>query len=103
MHIAQDIYHKAEDEFQSRIALAVLAGMKNAGIKQAMQTLVISSADLDTARHLQIPLNSSTAEARCVVTGHKRRVLYVGEITYRGDCVRINIELKGGLRPLRRQ
>ena len=103
VHIAQDIYHKAEDEFQSRIALAVLVGMKNAGIKQAMQTLVISSADLDTARHLQIPLNSPTAEARCVVTDHKHRVLYVGEITYRGDCVRINIELKGGVRPLRRQ
>jgi GntR family transcriptional regulator len=103
VHIARDIYERAEDQFQSRIALAVLAGMKNAGIKKAMQTLVISSADLETAQHLQIPLNSPTAEARCVVTGHKRRVLYIGEITYRGDCVRINIELKGGVRSLRRQ
>lgn len=101
VHVARDLYEQAEDEFQKRIALAVLADLKDAGITKAKQTLEIGSADLETAQYLQIPLNSPTAEARCVVTGHRRRVLYLGEITYRGDCVRINIELKGGVRALR--
>jgi GntR family transcriptional regulator len=101
VHIARDLYERCEAEFQKRVALAVLADMKDAGIRKATQTLEIGSADLDTAHYLRIPLNSPTAEARCVVTGHKRRVLYLGEITYRGDCVRINIELKGAVRASR--
>ena len=41
-------------------------------------------------------LNAPTAEARCVVTDAAGMVIYVGEITYPGDCVRLNIELIGG-------
>jgi GntR family transcriptional regulator len=103
VHLAQDIYERGADQFEKRIALAVLADLKNAGIKKAMQTIVISSADLETAQHLQIPLNSPIAEARCVVTDRKQRVIYLGEITYRGDCVRLNIELKGKVRTRRGQ
>ena len=40
------------------------------------------------------PVQSApTAEARCIVTDTDNVVIYVGEITYRGDVVRLNIEL----------
>jgi GntR family transcriptional regulator len=43
-------------------------------------------------------LNAPTAEARCVVTDKAGVVIYIGEITYPGDCVRLNIQLIGGER-----
>ena len=45
--------------------------------------------------NLGIALNAPTAEARCVVADASGTVIYVGEITYPGDCVRLNIELIG--------
>jgi GntR family transcriptional regulator len=72
--------------------------MKDAGIARAHQTLAIGAADIETARHLGIGLNAPTAEARCVVTDKDGVVIYVGEITYPGEYVRMNIELIGGER-----
>ena len=59
----------------------------------AHQTLTISAADVETARHLEIAMNAPTAEARIVVTDGDEVVIYVGEVTYPGDVVRLNIEL----------
>jgi GntR family transcriptional regulator len=35
----------------------------------------------------------ATAEARCIVTDKDDVVIYVGEFTYPGDYVKLNIEL----------
>ena len=67
--------------------------MKGVDIAHAHQTLTISAADVETARHLEIAMNAPTAEARCVVTDHDEVVIYMGEVTYPGDVVRLNIEL----------
>jgi GntR family transcriptional regulator len=96
VHVAGHIHARAEQVFASRPALAVLSEMNDLEILRAHQTLAIGAADMDTARHLGIALNAPTAEARCVVTDASATVIYVGEITYPGDCVRLNIELIGG-------
>jgi GntR family transcriptional regulator len=95
VHVAQHIYDRAPRQFSSRIALVVLAELKGIEISRAHQTLTIGAADVDTARHLGIALNAPTVEARCVVTDADGVAIYVGEITYRGDCVRLRIELIG--------
>jgi len=93
VHIAKHLYAKASKQFSSRVALAVLSEMKGAAIARAHQTVVVGAADIETARHLGIALNAPTAEARCVVSDKNGMVLYIGEITYPGDYVRLNIEL----------
>jgi GntR family transcriptional regulator len=93
VHVARHIHAKAAKAFASRVALAVLSETKGLAIARARQTVVVGAADLDTAQHLGIALNSPTAEARCVVTDTDGVVIYVGEITYPGDYVRLNIEL----------
>ena len=40
------------------------------------------------------PVNAPVAEVRRVFTGPKRRVIYLGEVTYRGDFVHMEIDLK---------
>ena len=72
--------------------------MQDLEISRAHQTLLIGAADMETARHLGITINAPTAEARCVVADAAGVVIYVGQITYPGDCVRLNIELIGSER-----
>jgi GntR family transcriptional regulator len=96
VHIAKHVHAKAPRLFSSRVALAVLSEMKDVAIARAHQTVVVGAADVEIARHLGIALNSPTAEARCVVTDKAGIAIYVGEITYPGDYVRLNIELIGG-------
>ncbi|MBV9567479.1 MAG: GntR family transcriptional regulator [Hyphomicrobiales bacterium] len=93
VHIAKEIYTRAPKRFAARPALAVLAEMKGVPIAHAHQTLSISAADVETARHLEIAISAPTAEARCVVTDANDVVIYAGEVTYPGDVVRLNIEL----------
>ena len=48
----------------------------------------------EVARHLEIAVNAPVAEVRRVFTGPKRRVIYLGEVTYRGDFVHVEFDLK---------
>ncbi|MDX1513482.1 MAG: GntR family transcriptional regulator [Gammaproteobacteria bacterium] len=98
VHIASDIYKRGRRAFRSRTALPVLVGLKGVNIARAHQTLVIGTADTETAAHLQIPLNAPTAEAHCIVVDVAGVVIYVADIIYRGDCVKLDIDLlnRGG-------
>jgi GntR family transcriptional regulator len=93
VHIAQHVYAMAPETFAHRVALAVLTEIEGLEISRAHQTLAIGAADVETARHLEIGLNAPTAEARCVVADADGTIIYVGEITYPGEHVRLNIEL----------
>lgn len=95
VHIAQALYRKAPKRFASHPALAVLAQMNGRAIARAHQTLSVGAADVETARHLRLPLNAPTVEAHCVVTDRAGVAIYVGEIVYRGDVVHLDIELIG--------
>ena len=98
VHVARHIYARDPQLFTARAALAIIAEMEDLEILRAHQTLLIGAADMETARNLGIALNAPTAEARCVVADGDGVVIYIGEITYPGDCVRLNIELIGGKR-----
>ena len=60
----------------------------------ARQLLTISTADLEVARHLETHLNAPVAEVRRVFTDPERRVIYLAEVTYRGDFVHMEMDLK---------
>lgn len=93
VHVARDLYERAPEDFQSHTALSVLVEMEDVAIAQAHQTLVIGSADTEIAGLLRVPLNAPTAEAHCVVVNEAGVAVYVAEITYRGDCVKLDINL----------
>lgn len=95
VHVDTGLFERAEKAFRSRVALAVLAELPGLSIARAHQTLQIGAADIELAGHLDIDLGAPTAEARCVVTDDAGRVVYLGEIVYRGDCVKLDIELIG--------
>jgi GntR family transcriptional regulator len=93
VQLAKDIYERDPPAFRHHAALPIVAGMKGVKIASARQTLVIGSADPEIAGLLGVPLNAPTAEARCVVVDRRGIAIYVADIIYRGDCIRLETTL----------
>ncbi len=96
LHLAKDIYDRAPAEFAERTALPVLAGLKGIKVRDAHQTIVIGNADPQTADYLKIALGAPTAECRLVVIDDQGVAIYVADITYRSDVVKLHIDLLDG-------
>jgi GntR family transcriptional regulator len=96
LHLARDVFDCAPKEFREHPALPILASMDALRIKNAHQTLVISGADPETADLLKVGLGAPTAECRCIVVDEHDRAIYVANITYRSDCIRLHMRLLDG-------
>ena len=95
VHLARDVFDRARKAFRDHPALPVLASLDDLRIKNAHQTLVISGADPETADLLKIGLGSPTAECRCLVIDEHDRAIYVANIIYRSDCIKLHMDLFG--------
>lgn len=93
VHLERRLHDRDPKAFRSRTALPVLAALNRENIERAHQSLVIGSADLTTASLLKVPLSTPTAESRCVVIDRNGIAIYVADIVYRNDCVKLHIEL----------
>ena len=98
LHLARHIYERDPDAFRTHTALPILASFDDLKIANAHQTLVIGSADTEVAGLLEIALNAPTAECHCVVVDAQGVAIYVAEIIYRGDCVKLHIDLLDNVR-----
>jgi GntR family transcriptional regulator len=94
IYLDERIFRKYPKRFRKETVIPILKDLRDPRIKSARQTLTIGTADLEAARLLQIPLNSPVAEVRRVFTTADRTVIYLGEVTYRGDFVRIDMDLR---------
>ncbi len=88
------VFARHPGRFRRETVIPLLMSMASVKIATARQVLTISTADLEVARHLGIAVNAPTAEVRRVFTGPKRRVIYLGEVTYRGDFIHVEFDLK---------
>lgn len=88
------VFSLAPDRFRNETVIPVLLTLPGVEIARARQTLTIGMADVEMAELLAVPVNSPTAEVRRVFTAPDGTVIYLGEVTYRGDFVRLEIELK---------
>jgi GntR family transcriptional regulator len=95
LHLAKDIYDRDPESFRKHAALPIVASMKEVEIASAHQALVIGSADPETAQLLGLPLNAPIAEAHCVVIDGRGIAIYVADIIYRGDCIKLETTLFG--------
>jgi GntR family transcriptional regulator len=81
-------------QFRRQPILPILQQVAGARIGKARQTLTIGTADVEMAALLQIPLNAPVANVLRVALDHDGTIVYVGEGIYRGDAVRLEIELR---------
>ena len=92
VHLARRVYEMAPDAFGTQAALPVISHLEGLSIGRAHQTLVIGTAEVETAHYLKIAVHSPTADVHCVVTDDQGIAIYVAEIIYRGDCIKFDIE-----------
>lgn len=94
IHIDAEIFASEPERFRAETVIPLLTTMPSVKIVTARQVLTISTADLEIAQLLGIGVNAPVAEVRRVFTGPKRRVIYLGEVTYRGDFIHVEFDLK---------
>lgn len=79
---------------QNAPMLRVLKQARGVQIARAHQTLTIGTADVESCRLLQIPLNAPIARVQRVAADPSGTLIYVSHGLYRGDHVRLEIDLK---------
>lgn len=99
VHLANHIYERDPEAFMEHPALCVLVELTDVGVQHAHQTVVIGGANLEQADLLKIALNAPTAECRCIVIDDFGIAIYVADIIYRSDAIKLHIDLFAGSRP----
>lgn len=94
IYLDERIFLRAPERFRSEIVISVLRSMRNVKVAQARQTLTIDAADVEVSSHLQVPVNSPVAEVRRVFNDPAGTVIYLAEVTYRGDFIRLEMNLR---------
>lgn len=94
IYLDQRIFKKASQRFRKETIIPVLLDMPGVKIARANQTLEIGTADMDVAQHLGVPVNTPVAEVRRVCCSSDGTVIYLGEVTYRGDYIHLEMNLK---------
>jgi GntR family transcriptional regulator len=90
IYLDEQTFRRHPKRFRNETVIPLLADVT----AKARQVLTIGSADLEVAPLLQVPVNAPVAEVRRVFTDAKGRVIYLGEVTYRGDFVHLEMDLK---------
>jgi len=94
IYLDRRVFRMAPKRFRTETVVPVLMDLRQVKIAKATQTLVISSADVEVASHLGIAINAPVAEVRRVCLDPDGVVVYLGEVTYRGDFIRLEMDLE---------
>ena len=94
IYLDERVFRKHPDRFRTETVIPILSKLRNPGIAKARQTLIIGTAGLEAARHLGIASNAPVAEVRRVFNAADSTVIYLGEVTYRGDFIHLEMDLK---------
>lgn len=87
-------YLLAPDRFAVHPVLPVLGSLSEVKVGSARQTLTIDMADTETARLLDLPVGSPVANVRRVVLDATGMAVYHGDVCYRGDYIKFEIDLQ---------
>lgn len=93
IHLDERIFRRSPKRFRDETVIPILTAMKSVKIAKAHQALTIGTADMEVARLLGVPVNAPVAEVRRVFRDADDRVIYLGEVTYRGDAIHVEMNL----------
>ena len=88
------IFRKSPVAFRTKTVIPLLKSMKGVRIETAHQVLTIGSADMEVAGLLGLPMNAPVAEVRRIFKDAAGTVIYLADVTYRGDAIRLEMDLK---------
>jgi GntR family transcriptional regulator len=94
-YLDERVFKLAPRRFRNELIIPVLMDLKSVKIGSAKQILTVSTAGADAANALNISVSAPVAEVRRVFCAPDGTVIYLGELTYRGDFVRVEMDLLG--------
>lgn len=92
-YLDERVFKLAPRRFRSEVIIPVLMDLKSVTIGSARQILTVSTAGAEAASALNISVSAPVAEVRRVFCAPDGTVIYLGELTYRGDFVRVDMDL----------
>jgi GntR family transcriptional regulator len=94
-YLDERIFRMAPKRFRKELIIPVLMDLDDVTIGSARQILTIGTAGVEAAKVLNIAASAPVAEVRRVFCDPQGTVIYLGELTYRGDFIRMDIDLLG--------
>lgn len=93
IYFERDMFNRHEDAFRTQLALPVLVDSPDIDVARARQSLTIGKCDDELAGLLDLTIGDPVVEVRRVICDHDDRVLYLADVTYRSDFVRLEMDL----------
>ncbi len=94
IYLDERIFRKAPEKFRSKTVIPVLTAMKSVKIAKAHQVLTIGTADMEVAKLLELQIGAPVADVRRIFTDPLGTVIYLADVTYRGDAIHVEMDLK---------
>jgi GntR family transcriptional regulator len=94
IYLDERIFQRAPDRVRGELVIPLLMSLPGVTIAKARQTLTLGSADVEEALHLHVPVNAPVAHVRRVFNAPDGTVIYLAEVTYRGDFVRLEMDMR---------
>ena len=93
IYLDHRIFRMAPKRFRTETVIPVLLDLPRVKIAKAHQSLEIATADVEVAGLIGIPVNAPIAEVRRVCRDASGTVIYLANVTYRGDFIRLEMDL----------
>jgi GntR family transcriptional regulator len=93
IYLDERVFRRAPARFRRHTVVPVLLELDGVRIAKAWQTLSIGTADADVAQLIGMPVNAPVAEVRRVCRDAEGIVIYLAEVTYRGDYIHLEMDL----------
>ena len=94
IYLDERIFRRSPAAFRTKTVIPLLTSMKSVHIDSAHQVLTIGTADMDVCQLLELPMNAPVAEVRRIFRDAGGTVIYLADVTYRGDAIRLEMDLK---------
>ncbi|KRT56142.1 GntR family transcriptional regulator [endosymbiont of Ridgeia piscesae] len=93
IYLDQRIYARDPQGFETTTVLSLLDQMPDIQIRSARQVVTLGTAEMDIAEHLQIGVDAPVANLHRTVLDANNTLIYVAEVVYRGDLIKLDINL----------
>lgn len=93
IYIDERVFGRAPERLRREVVLPILTSLPGVDITAGHQSMNISTADMTIAADLNIRLNAPVAEVRRMLRTRDGTVIYLCEATYRGDYIRLEMDL----------
>jgi len=94
IYLDEAIFRTCPERFRNETVIPLLTSMQEVAIAHAHQVLTIDTADMEVAQWLELPVNAPVALVRRIFKDEQDRVIYLADVTYRGDSIHVDMDLK---------